>query len=139
MSKTPKSHIQLVQSLIEEVLSEVGPLGYLSKTNRPTGQQSWDPTAQDKWVESQPGEGDPTQFKGKSTPAGVPKNVVSTSVEDPNTTFPKTANPTIGSNTHLTPLQDTQVEPPSIANITQMLQTADQDQLQRIMAVLKKN
>ncbi len=49
--KSPKDKLlESIGKILDEVIKEAGPVGYLSKTKRPDAKTSWDPNAQDKWA-----------------------------------------------------------------------------------------
>lgn len=114
MKLTESQFRKLLEKLISEALvKEAGPLGYLSKTNRPLGQQGWDPNAQKQWVQSQPGNGDPAQFRGKGTMSTKP------AVEQPQQPEP------------------TKVLNPATAEVVKLLNQANKDQIAQILSILK--
>lgn len=141
MAKVSRNQLmEMIRILVEEALDEAGPVGYLSKTQRPDAKTMWDPNAQKQWVAGQtdpssPGKpttapsgpigtgGPPSNLDaGDKTVAGVPTAKAGTKpvaqAEPQQATLPSGAQN-------------------SLADLSSMLQNASQDQISQIMRILK--
>lgn len=71
--KSPKDKLlESIGKILDEVIKEAGPVGYLSKTKRPDAKTSWDPNAQDKWAKEKE-----TQMGLTGISSGAPENQAS--------------------------------------------------------------
>jgi hypothetical protein len=141
LSRTQLSEV--IQKMIREALEEAGPLGYLSKTRRPDPKTAWDPKAQAEWEQQQPlpGPRGPTALTGQEeqepplekTVAPLGKLQVGGQSSDPD------INKTVVPKTELTPPSPIQQNTPSIADVTQLLQNASEEELEQIRAMLSQN
>lgn len=138
LSRTQLSEV--IQKMIREALEEAGPLGYLSKTRRPDPKTAWDPEAQAEWEQQQPlpGPRGPTALTVQEeeepplekTVAPLGKIKVGGQSSDPD------INKTVVPKTELTPPLPQQT---SIADVTQLLQNASEEELKQIRAMLSQN
>ena len=144
MAKVSRDQLlEMIRLIVKEAIDEAGPVGYLSKTQRPDAKTMWNPDAQKQWVAgktdpSSPGKpttapsgptgtgGPPSNLDtGDKTVAGVPTAKAGTkpvsSPAQPAATAPQQA----GSDQN------------SLADMSAMLQNASQDQIAQIMRILK--
>lgn len=153
MAKVSRNQLmEMIRVLVKEALDEAGPVGYLSKTQRPDAKTMWNPDTQKQWVA---GKTDPSS-PGKpatatSRPTGPTGTVVTTYGKEPDETIDgvdaapeKTIAGVPTAKAGSKPVA--QAAPPpmssgaqqnSLADMSSMLQNASQEQIAQIMRILK--
>lgn len=132
----------LIESLIEEALEEAGPVGYLSKTKRPDSKTAWNPAAQDAWAAQRGGAlppagpgnepHSPPKTQGGQTQSNNPGTNMGTIAPKPGELpEPEQTNPGLAATAQ-------KKYTPTIADITALLQRANQDEMRQIYAILDK-
>lgn len=148
--------LEIVRKLVKEALKEAGPVGYLSKTNRPDMKTGWNPEAQKQWVAGQSDPSSPGKPLPTSQPAGsaaAATGTASTNVNSPPTNLgpqtgtgmapPGAEDPDLKTNagvpsakSGMKPVTPAPVQN-SLADVSAQLQGASQEQIAQIMAILK--
>lgn len=157
--------LEAVKKLIEEAITEAGPVGYLSKAVRPDAKTAWNPDAQKKWAQDKetemgigssigpvskpmtsPASQTPIQQSGSFKATAQPQQTSQTGSQ-PGNQDDKTNVEPLGANKSKGPTGTAQQTQPgqqmqansSLADVSSMLQSASDDQLSQILRILKGN